>query len=55
MSSSRCTTSAQGSRIKRYPEDEAREALRVVMQHRQGCRIFSQRKAMVEPVFSRRR
>jgi hypothetical protein len=39
-------------RIKRYPEDEAREALRVVMQHRQARRIFSQRKAMVEPVFS---
>ena len=35
-----------------YPEDEQREALRVVMQHPQARRIFSQRKAIVEPVFS---
>jgi transposase len=47
-----CTKSAQGRRIKRYPEDEQREALRLVMQHRQARRIFSQRKAIVEPVFS---
>jgi len=43
---------AQGRRIKRYPEDEQREALRLVMQHPQARRIFSQRKAIVEPVFS---
>ncbi len=47
-----CTKAAQGRRIKRYPEDEQREALRLVMQHRQARRIFSQRKAIVEPVFS---
>jgi transposase len=47
-----CTNAAQGRRIKRYPEDEQREALRLVMQHPQARRIFSQRKAIVEPVFS---
>jgi hypothetical protein len=47
-----CTKAVQGRRIKRYPEDEQREALRFVMQHRQARRIFSQRKAIVEPVFS---
>ena len=49
---SNCTKAAQGRRIKRYPEDEPREALRLVMQHPQARRIFSQRKAIVEPVFS---
>jgi transposase len=47
-----CTKAAQGRRIKRYPEDEQRDALRLVMQHSQARRIFSQRKAIVEPVFS---
>ena len=47
-----CTKAAQGRRIKRYHEDAQREALRQVMQHRQARRIFSQRKAIVEPVFS---
>jgi hypothetical protein len=47
-----CTNAAQGRRIKRYPEDEQREALRLVMQHPQARRIFSQCKAIVEPVFS---
>ena len=47
-----CTKAVQGRRIKRYPEDEQRDALRLVMQHRQARRIFSQRKAIVEPVFS---
>lgn len=51
-SRARCTKAVQGRRIKRYPEDEQREALRVVMQHHQARRIFSQRKAIVEPVFS---
>jgi Transposase DDE domain len=41
-----CTKAAQGRRIKRYPEDEQREALRLVMQHRHARRIFSQRKAI---------
>jgi hypothetical protein len=49
---SNCTSAAQGRRIKRYPEDEPREALRLVMQHKQARRIFTQRKAMVEPVFA---
>ncbi|MDE2253881.1 MAG: transposase [Betaproteobacteria bacterium] len=47
-----CTQAAQGRRIKRDPEDAPREALRLVMQHPQAQRIFSQRKAIVEPVFS---
>ena len=47
-----CTRAVQGRRIKRYPEDERRDALRIVMQHRQARHIFSQRKAIVEPVFS---
>jgi transposase len=47
----RCTQAAEGRRIKRYPEDEQRDALRQVMRHPQARRIFSQRKAMVEPVF----
>lgn len=46
-----CTKAKQGRRIKRYPEDEQRDALRLVMQHPQARRIFSQRKAIVEPVF----
>jgi hypothetical protein len=48
----RCTKAVQGRRIKCYPEDEHRDALRLVMQHRQARHIFSQRKAIVEPVFS---
>lgn len=48
----KCTKAVRGRRIKRYPEDEQREALRLVMQHHQARRIFSQRKAIVEPVFS---
>lgn len=47
-----CTKAAQGRRIKRYPEDEQRDALRFVMQQSQARRIFSQRKTIVEPVFS---
>jgi transposase len=48
----KCTKAVQGRRVKRYPEDEQRDALRLVMQHRQARRIFSQRQAIVEPVFS---
>jgi len=48
-----CTTTAR--RIRRFPEDEQREALRAVMQQRQIPAIFSQRQAMVEPVFSHMR
>ena len=47
-----CTQAAQGRGIKRYPEDEPREALRLVMQQPQARRIFNERKANVEPVFS---
>lgn len=47
----RCTT-AQVRKIKRYPEDDAREALRLVMTQPKARRIFRQRQAMVEPVFS---
>lgn len=46
-----CTKTPQ-RRIKRHPEDEQRDALRQVMQQRRVHGIFSQRKAMVEPVFS---
>ncbi|HKR40434.1 MAG TPA: hypothetical protein VJU59_12275 [Paraburkholderia sp.] len=35
-----CTKVAHGRRIKRYPEDEQREALRMVTQHPQARRIF---------------
>ena len=48
----KCTKAAEGRCIKRYPEDEARDALRQVMKHPQARRIFSQRKGIVEPVFS---
>lgn len=47
----RCTA-AKVRKIKRYPEDEAREALRLVMEQPAAQRTFSQRKAMVEPVFA---
>jgi len=47
-----CTKLAHGRRIKRYPEDERRDALRLVIQHVQARQICSQRKAIVEPVFS---
>lgn len=47
----RCTT-AKVRKIKRYPEDEARQALRLVMAHPMVQRTFRQRKAMVEPVFA---
>ena len=47
-----CTEAKRGRAIKRYPEDEQRDALRFVMQQRQAQQIFRQRKAMIEPVFS---
>lgn len=47
-----CTTSANPRRIERYPEDNERDALRMVMQQPKAAQIFRQRKAMVEPVFS---
>ena len=48
----KCTKAKKGRTIKRYPEDEQRDALRVVMEHPQARKIFRQRKAMIEPVFS---
>lgn len=47
-----CTKDKAGRRIRRYESDETKEALREVMQHPQAQRIFRQRQAMVEPVFS---
>ncbi len=49
----KCTEAKTGERcVKRFPEDEQRDALRVVMEHPQARKIFRQRKAMIEPVFS---
>ena len=48
----RCTRSARGRRIKRYAGDEAKEALRGVMEHPQARKRYRCRQAMVEPVFS---
>ncbi len=49
---SQCTKSAKGRMIKRYPGDEAKDALRMVMQQPGAKKSFKQRQAMVEPVFS---
>ena len=48
----RCTRSARGRRIKRYAGDEAKDALRGVMEHPQARKRYRRRQAMVEPVFS---
>ena len=48
----RCTQAVKGRKIKRYPEDEMRDALRQIMEHPKAQRVFRQRKAMVEPVFA---
>lgn len=48
---SACTTTAK-RRIKRFPEDEQRDALRLVMQQKKVRAVFTKRQAMVEPVFS---
>lgn len=47
-----CTTSKVGRRVRRYPEDEAKEALRQVMSHKAAKKRFRCRQAWVEPVFS---
>lgn len=47
-----CTTAKAGRRIRRLEGDEAKEALREVMQHPLAQKEFGQRQAMVEPVFS---
>ena len=48
---SQCTKGPK-RKIKRHPEDEQRDALRQVMAQPQVRPVFSQRQAMVEPVFS---
>lgn len=47
-----CTAGKNGRTIKRYPEDERRDALRFVMQQPSAREVFRKRKAMIEPVFS---
>jgi len=47
-----CTKSSSGRRILRYSSDEAKDALRTVMEHPQAQLQYRQRQAMVEPVFS---
>lgn len=47
-----CTTSTKtGRRIKRLAIDDAKDALREVMQHPAAKKVYKQRQAMVEPVF----
>jgi transposase len=46
-----CTKAKEGRRIRRLEGDEAREALREVMEQPQARNVFRQRQAMVEPVF----
>uniref|UniRef100_UPI0036DF6E34 transposase n=1 Tax=Photorhabdus sp. RM322S TaxID=3342825 RepID=UPI0036DF6E34 len=48
----KCTQAKKGRKIKRYPEDKARDKLRSRMTKLESKRILSQRKIMVEPVFS---
>lgn len=48
----RCTHSAQGRRIKRYPIDAQKDALRAKMAQAEARQRYVQRQAMVEPVFS---
>jgi transposase len=50
-----CTSAEGGRTINRHPEDERRDALRSVMQQPQVKKIFRQRQAMIEPIFSRLR
>ena len=47
-----CTKAKEGRRLRRLDGDEAKEALREVMQQPQAQKEFAQRQAMVEPVFS---
>ena len=46
-----CTTNKHGRRIRRFAEDAAKDALRLVMQHPAAKKAFKQRQTMVEPVF----
>lgn len=47
-----CISTNRGRQIARFATDLQRDALRVVMEQPQVRTVFSQRKAMVEPVFS---
>lgn len=47
-----CTKAKAGRRIRRLDTDEAKEALRQVMSHPKAQKAYTQRQAMVEPVFS---
>ncbi len=48
----KCTKSASGRTIKRFPDDDVKEAMREVLKHPLARRDYGRRKAMVEPVFS---
>ncbi|MGJ0639241.1 transposase [Xenorhabdus bovienii] len=47
-----CTRAKGGRKIKRYPENEKRDELRLHMATPESKQILSQRKSIVEPVFS---
>jgi transposase len=47
-----CTKAKVGRRLRRREGDEAKEALREVMQQPRAQKAYAQRQAMVEPVFS---
>ena len=47
-----CTTSPAGRTLRRYDGDEAKEALRQVMEQRKARKHYQKRSAMVEPVFA---
>ncbi|OED45170.1 hypothetical protein ACH42_05500 [Endozoicomonas sp. (ex Bugula neritina AB1)] len=46
-----CTTSKKGRTIRRFKIDDARSALKHVMEHPAAKAVFRKRQAMVEPVF----
>ena len=48
----KCTIAKVGRRVRRYPDDEVKEALREVMSHEAAKKRFRSRQAWVEPVFS---
>lgn len=48
----RCTSSQSGRTIERYEVDELKEAMAKVFENESARKIYGQRKAMVEPVFS---
>ena len=47
-----CTSNPRGRTVKRYEDDEIKDALREVMRHPAAQREYSRRQGMVEPVFS---